>query len=70
MRETEREGGIIVLLVMDVKGFKLDVIRTTRFYYILYMDTMEWKDRAVGVWVVKVYEILKRVVLGFFPWRA
>lgn len=43
MRETVRGGGIIVLLVMDVKGLKLDVIRTTRLYYILYMDTIEWK---------------------------
>lgn len=49
VRETERGGGIIVLLVMDVKGLKLDVIRTTRLYYILYMDTMEWKDGAEGV---------------------
>lgn len=36
------------MLVMDVKGLKLDVIRTTKLYYILYMDTMEWKDGAVG----------------------
>lgn len=41
MRETERGGGIMVLLVIDVKGLKLNVIRTTRFYSILYMDTME-----------------------------
>lgn len=47
MSETERRGGIIVLLVMDVKG--LDVIRTTRLYYTLYMGTMEWKEGAVGV---------------------
>lgn len=59
MRETERGGGIIVLLVMDVKGLKLDVIRTTRLYYTLYMDTMEWKEGAVGVWGVEVYKILK-----------
>lgn len=59
MSQTERGGGIIVLLVMDVKGLKLDVIRTTRLYYILYMVTMEWKEGAVGVWGVKVSEILK-----------
>lgn len=38
------------MLVMDVKGFKLDVIRTARLYCTLYMNTMEWKDTAVGVW--------------------
>lgn len=38
------------MLVMDVKGFKLDVIRTTRLYYILYMDTKERNDGAAGVW--------------------
>ena len=61
----ERDEGV-VLLVMDVKGFKLDVIRTTRFYDMLYMDTMEWKDGAVGVWVVKVYEFLKSGLDFFF----
>lgn len=47
-RETVRGGGIIVLLVMDVKGIKLDVIRTTRLHYILYMDTIEWKEGSAG----------------------
>lgn len=37
------------MLVMDVKGLKLDVIRTTKLYYILYMDTIEWND-GVGGW--------------------
>lgn len=59
MRQTERGGGIIVLLVMDVKGLKLDVIRTTRLYHTLYMDTMEWKEGAVGVCGVEVCKILK-----------
>lgn len=34
------------MLIMDVKGLKLDVIRTTKLYYILYSDTMEWRGWA------------------------
>ena len=33
---------------MDVKGLKLDVIRTTKLYYTLYMDTVEGRERAAG----------------------
>lgn len=57
--ERGRERGGIIVLLMDVKGLKLDVIRTTRLYCILYMDTMEQKDGTVGVTGVKVCEILE-----------
>lgn len=58
MDERSREGrGIMVLLVMDVKGLKLNVIRTTRFYSIFYMDTMEGKEGTAGTVVLEMHEI-------------
>lgn len=67
MREAQRGGGIIVLLVMDVKGLKLDVIRTTKLYDILYMDSMERKDGAGRVWGVRSAQDFKiRVRFLFF----
>jgi len=48
LRETKREGEIIVLLEMDVRGIKLGVIRITWLSYILYMDEMEWRDSTMG----------------------
>lgn len=37
----------MVLLVMDVKGLKLDVIRTAKLHATLYMNTVEWMGREL-----------------------
>lgn len=44
MRETDARGGIIELLVMDVKGLKLDVIRTTKLT--MYFTWTQWRGKT------------------------